>query len=242
MQAKACVLCKKVLEIACPNNAVTALGPSKVSAWEHRGASSVQVLPSCRVCMVITFETKFNSESEGLPPDPRKRSGTGCRIYMSCCLNRCCIVIICRDSGAKMTVSALEMPGRGGGPVCLTRSAPFDVGSSQLVFFDVIDINTTARSSALSCIAKAGGEAKLPDTLTLSDFKIWIKAVDDTPAKVARESFSMICTVLKVPPAYTSLTPVAVVCRNIHVHASACSGITLLDRRTNSHRISAGCI
>lgn len=62
-------------------------------------------------------------------------------------------------------------------PVCFTRSAPFDICPGQLVLYEVIDTNVTSRCSVLSTIAEAGGEARLPDAITLADFQIWIAFV-----------------------------------------------------------------
>lgn len=83
-------------------------------------------------------------------------------------------------------------------PVCLAGSAPFKVQTKQLVFYDVIDVNITSKSSVLACIAESGGEARLPDAISLSDFKQWMSAVDGTSKDVRKESFSFICTVAKV--------------------------------------------
>lgn len=89
------------------------------------------------------------------------------------------------------------MPGVGQ-PVCLTRSAPFHVDTHQLVFYDVIDASITCRSSVLSTIADAGGDARLPDSITLSDFKQWVSAVAERDESVRSKPFSFLCTVAKV--------------------------------------------
>lgn len=92
------------------------------------------------------------------------------------------------------------MPGRDC-PVHLTHAAPFDVQPNQLVFYDVIELGTAARSGVLSTIADAGGEARLPDAITLSEFKRWITFVEGYHDDTTEESFLNLCTVVKVTPA-----------------------------------------
>ena len=53
----------------------------------------------------------------------------------------------------------------------------------------------------LSNIAEAGGDARLPSSVTVSDFKKWITAVEDSKAIVKQRPFSYLCVVLKVPNA-----------------------------------------
>lgn len=86
-------------------------------------------------------------------------------------------------------------------PVCLTSSAPFDIQPNQLVLYDVIDVATTSRSGVLSTIAYAGGEARLPGAITLSDFKRWIRFVEDNSKRSEEDSLEDLCTVVKVTPA-----------------------------------------
>lgn len=93
------------------------------------------------------------------------------------------------------------MPGLGQ-PVCLTRSAPFHVDSQQLVFYDVVDASVTCRSSVLSNIAEAGGDARLPDAITLSDFKQWVSAVGNNCECNKSKPFAFLCNVAKVWPVW----------------------------------------
>ena len=90
-------------------------------------------------------------------------------------------------------------------PVCFARAAPFNVSSRQLVFYDVIDVNITSKCSVLSCIAEGGGEARLPDAITLSDFKQWMSAVEDTTEDGGERSFPSICILAKVCSAFGPL-------------------------------------
>lgn len=83
-------------------------------------------------------------------------------------------------------------------PVCLTRSAPLDVGSGQLIFYDVIDTDTVSRSGVLSCIAEAGGEVVLPNTISLPDFRFWLTATTVNSTMLHMLPFASICVVLKV--------------------------------------------
>lgn len=89
------------------------------------------------------------------------------------------------------------MPGLDG-PVCLTRSAPFEVSPHQLVFYEVIDVSTSARCSVLSTIAEADGEARLPDDITVSDFKKWITATEDNNEIARQRPFTFLRVVVKV--------------------------------------------
>lgn len=92
------------------------------------------------------------------------------------------------SSGRDLRNINIEMPGLDI-PVCFARAAPFNVSSRQLVFYDVIDVELTSKCSVLSCIAKVGGAGRLPDAITLSDFKQWMAAVEDTRGDV-RKSYS----------------------------------------------------
>lgn len=84
-------------------------------------------------------------------------------------------------------------------PVCLTRSAPFDVHSGELVFYDVAESSTTSRSEVLSIIAEAGGEAPASlDDITLSEFQQWMTFVEGNSGTAEEKSFVDLCTVVKV--------------------------------------------
>lgn len=76
-----------------------------------------------------------------------------------------------------------------GTTVGMTRKAPFYVDAHQLVFYDVIDPWVASQCSVLSCIAEAGGEARLPDTVTVSDLRNWITAVECTQNVIKTREF-----------------------------------------------------
>lgn len=82
----------------------------------------------------------------------------------------------------------------------LSRSAPFAINCGQLYFYDVIDSDIMSRSSVLSCVAEGAGDAKLPDSITVSDFRKWLTAVTDGDATFRSRSFIYMCCVLKVAP------------------------------------------
>lgn len=88
------------------------------------------------------------------------------------------------------------------GPVCLTNAAPLEAYSGKLMLYDVIDSSAVARSAVLSCIVEAGGEAVLPDSLTLAEFKMWLKYGNVKKSIAKKWAFTMLCTVMKVarPP------------------------------------------
>lgn len=83
-------------------------------------------------------------------------------------------------------------------PVCLTRSAPLDAYSGQLIFYDVIESSTIAASGVLSCVAEAGGAVVLPDAIRLPEFRTWVAATNANRAATDVMSFTSVCTVLKV--------------------------------------------
>ena len=85
-------------------------------------------------------------------------------------------------------------------PVCLTRSAPFEIHPRQMAIYDVIDVSVTDRCSVLSTIAEAGGDARLPDAITMSDFKQWLTFVQGDKREAKEMPFSGLCTVVKVTP------------------------------------------
>lgn len=47
----------------------------------------------------------------------------------------------------------------------------------------------------LSCIAEAGGEARLPDSVTVSGFRQWVAAVADDDEIFESRAFASRCTV-----------------------------------------------
>lgn len=85
-------------------------------------------------------------------------------------------------------------------PVTFTPSSALGVSPGALVFYDVVDPDIVSRCSVLSCIAEAGGEAKLPDAVTLSDFRTWMMAVPWQPCgnKDNVLSFHTMCIAAKV--------------------------------------------
>lgn len=82
--------------------------------------------------------------------------------------------------------------------VHLSRSAPFHIDGGQLFFYDVIHSEIMSRSSVLSCVAEGGGEAKLPSSVTVSDFRMWLTAVTDGDTVFRSRSFVSICAIIKV--------------------------------------------
>lgn len=107
----------------------------------------------------------------------------------------------------------------------MTRTPPFHVESGQLVFYDVIDTHITSRSSVLSCILEAGGDATLPEAIRLLEFKIWITAAQTDRYGRQSMKFESICTALKVRR--SSDQPLVIVdC----VRASAEAGMNRIDK------------
>lgn len=85
-------------------------------------------------------------------------------------------------------------------PVYLAQSAPFDVDPGQLIFYDVIEPCVVARSSVLSCVAGADGEAKLPESVTVSDFRKWLCTVADSDDTFQSRPLAYMCAIIKVVP------------------------------------------
>lgn len=85
-------------------------------------------------------------------------------------------------------------------PVFFTPSGPVDISPGALVFYDVVSPEIVSRCSALSCIAEAGGEARLPLAVSVADFRTWLMAVPwQTSAEDGQKlTFSTICTAAKV--------------------------------------------
>lgn len=84
------------------------------------------------------------------------------------------------------------------GPVWFTRPAHLDVAPGALFVCEIVDPEVVSRCSVLSCIAEAGGEAKLPDTVNMSEFRTWIMATKGNYNDHESMSFDTISTVLKV--------------------------------------------
>lgn len=80
-------------------------------------------------------------------------------------------------------------------PICCTRSTPLEASNSGLIFENFVKSDVMSRSSVLSCIAEAGGDAKLPEAVNVSEFRTWMKAVEASDADI---SFEDICIVGKV--------------------------------------------
>lgn len=83
-------------------------------------------------------------------------------------------------------------------PVCLTRSAPFTVDSDHLVFYDVIGPSIISQSSVLSSLVEAGGEAKLPESVSIDDFRTYIQAAQGDPWMFSSLAFASMCRVIQV--------------------------------------------
>ena len=85
-------------------------------------------------------------------------------------------------------------------PVTFTPSSAPAVSPGALVFYDVVNPDVVSRCSVLSCIAEAGGEGKLPDAVTLSDFRTWMTAAPWQPCGKKGNVLSLhtICIAAKV--------------------------------------------
>lgn len=88
------------------------------------------------------------------------------------------------------------------GPVCLTYSAPADVYAGQLLVYDVVPPSAVSRSGFLSSIVEAGGDVRLPDFVTLSEFKAWTSTIA-TKQTAADLNIAQACIVLKVRPIWS---------------------------------------
>lgn len=84
------------------------------------------------------------------------------------------------------------------GPVCLTRTAIHADYSGQLIFHDVLPSSSCSKSGVLSSVVEAGGEALLPEAVTLAQFKTWLTATTATLAEINNMPFSSFCTVVEV--------------------------------------------
>lgn len=84
--------------------------------------------------------------------------------------------------------------------ICFTPSSPPDTSPGSLVFYDVVDCDVVSRCSVLSCIAEAGGEARLPEAVTVSDFRTWLSAVPPGAQNrdLTKLDLSTMCTAAKV--------------------------------------------
>lgn len=98
------------------------------------------------------------------------------------------------------TFSAADISSTMESRVFLTRSARLDENSGQLVFYNVIDSNIVSRSSVLSSIVEAGGEAGLPGSVTLRQLKTWMAAIRADREFLATWSCASVCTAMKVRP------------------------------------------
>lgn len=92
-----------------------------------------------------------------------------------------------------------RMPGFNG-PACLARSAPAAVYAGHLLFYDVVPPSAVSRSSVLSSIIDSSGEARLPEIVTLSEFKVWVNSATDAMDLSQAHDLEHACTVLKVGP------------------------------------------
>jgi len=84
-------------------------------------------------------------------------------------------------------------------PVSMKTSPP----STRRIPSELLDADIIKRSIVLKCIVDSGGDgdALLPDTITLSDFKAWVAAVKGGNANFESMDFASMCNVMKVSPA-----------------------------------------
>lgn len=82
------------------------------------------------------------------------------------------------------------------------------------MFYDVIEPAIMARSSVLSCIAEADGEATLPGSVTVSEFRKWAVAVADSDGVIRRRPFGSMCRIIKValPPHLPAIAIACTIC------------------------------
>ena len=90
-------------------------------------------------------------------------------------------------------------------PVHLTQTAPLTTSPDDLISCNIVDVDTVSRSSVLSCIAEAGGDARLPEAVTVAEFKAWVSAGAASKQHVIHTPFSTLCTIVKVCPLATTL-------------------------------------
>lgn len=83
-------------------------------------------------------------------------------------------------------------------PVHLTQTAPVAISPGELLFYDIVDAKSVSRSSVLSCIAEAGGDASLPHAVNVSQFRAWLTACAASQEDKKLIPFSDLCTVVKV--------------------------------------------
>ena len=77
---------------------------------------------------------------------------------------------------------------------------------ATLVFPDFVTPDVIACSSVLSNIAEGGGGAKLPDSITPSEFRTWASSVEAANDPSHLPSLRNLCIVAKVTLAYLNRT------------------------------------
>lgn len=82
--------------------------------------------------------------------------------------------------------------------VYFTPESPVDVPPNALVIYDVVEPEALVSSSVLACIAESGGQARLPDAVTLSEFKTWTEAVTAGEETQKCMAIGKLCTIAKV--------------------------------------------
>lgn len=85
----------------------------------------------------------------------------------------------------------------------LTQTAPFTISPGELIVYDVVDAKTVSRSSVLSCITDAGGDARLPEAVSVPEFRAWVTACAASKEDRMLTPFPTLCTILKVAFAAT---------------------------------------
>lgn len=82
--------------------------------------------------------------------------------------------------------------------VRLTHSSSQSDSVGSLVFVDTVEPSIVSRCSVLSCISEAGGDADLPESVSVSNFRLWIACSGLQYSECRHLLFSTICRVLKV--------------------------------------------
>lgn len=73
-----------------------------------------------------------------------------------------------------------------------------DLDNPILIIHDNIDPDNVVLSSLLACIAEAGSEAALPNSVTIREFRTWVAAVDAAGDHTECHSLGTSCITAKV--------------------------------------------
>lgn len=92
------------------------------------------------------------------------------------------------------------------GPVCLAPCQRQSSPGRALSFQDFVHPEHVSRCSTLSCIAEAGGEAQLPGSVSVSEFRTWIVCNSLKTEECSSLHFSTLCAVIKVRPMFVLYT------------------------------------